>query len=699
MGTTGGPPAPLAGPWPRIPETIFILIQNPVFGSPSFRAVVRGLANIFHRIRAPLVVLGLAIIVGTWLRFRLLGETALYGDGAEYAMIARNLIDEPFRIYYSLNPARDVPFVSQPPFVLYMMAIGLAILPDPTMGAKMVPAAFGVLGVLAVYLLGREARGPWTGAIGAALVAITPMHVHVSRIVLLDIPLATMATFAAWLTLRLTRTRTVRDAIFLGLAIGATVLAKLPGILIPAFLLAFVVLQLVRERFQAPSWKEWIARTDGITGFFTNRAGLIRVGAASGIVVVLVAAYLAILAGAGSWDAWTAKLEWQLGRVSGDIHQPTSPFNGYLVGEDNLLDRVGAPIIHLGIAGIVVALVRYVMPRGYGGRPGDLLIPLLAIGIFLFFSMSARKMWFYMTPLLPFLLLAAGDLLATAGKWAANGIPWPWRAIGNPRTKVAPVGVAAMALIAVAAPGVTASATDAMAFTTSKWHPYGGGYDEVCAFIRTDRAAPHEGVMGSLLNRYAIRYYCPDVPVYDRFRSDESKINLVASGRGRYLVEDPYHRDHGDGADYFDRLRSLFPHVLVASFGQIEVYEFRPTNLTVDVAPSQMHYPRGANAPFPSFTVTIHNPATAPAAVVGGRTMHVTVEEFTPEAWPFDIQYIEVLFHGPPTIAPGETRIVTFDWPYDTIWNDGWDTDGKFQVEVRWGGEMGLSPKFTVALP
>ncbi len=652
---------------------------------------------------APVAFLVLALTIGAWVRFHDLTRSNLYGDEAEYAIVARSIHDDFLNPSWNLGE-RVVNFVSQPPLVMYLTAISLAVFTDATFAVRFVPASLGVLGIIAVYLLGREVRGPWTGAIAAGILAVTPLHITVSRVGFLDAPLATFATFAAWMFLRAIRTRRLVDAALAGFLAVATALAKLPGVIVIVAFIIFLAVQALRERVRDGSWAA-AAKAEGtsVTAALMAEKGRVVLAGLSAALALGVA-YLILIATNGSWQNWTSKLSWQFGRVTGS-REAAKPWNYYLEGPLNFPHFIGEGTFVLALAGFVVAVVIWFLPTRFGGgRPGPALMSILAATVSIFFIASARKVWFYTTPAVPFFaLLAAFAVTWTIGvvsrDWIGERVP-TWRKTYAPYARPLSV-LAVVALVGTQAMAPTFA--DALEYTRDS--SYGAGYSSPCAYVRDSQTSPEEGVLTSVLGRYAFRFYCPDVMVYDRFREVETGNMLVTTGKIRYLITDPFHQD-GSDKRFFDRLLSIFPHDTVAKFGRIEVIEFRPVNLTVDVKPSALEYWRGADKPIPHFTVTITNrvgPATVPnpaGALVhnlSGRVANITVEKFSPEGWPYTVYWQDVTLGNDWRILPSHSKSFEFDWAYSAFWSKKGDgVHGPFTVTVRVAGEAGVTSKFMV---
>lgn len=99
--------------------------------------------------------------------------------------------------------------------------------------ARLVSVATALAGIIAVFLLGREAAGAGAGLWAALLLAVSPAHVLTSAQIRVDVTMATLVTLAAWCGLRGRMFST-------GLAAGLAVTAKYSAVFMvtPMLLLA-----------------------------------------------------------------------------------------------------------------------------------------------------------------------------------------------------------------------------------------------------------------------------------------------------------------------------------------------------------------------------------------------------------------------------------------------------------------------------
>lgn len=189
------------------------------------------------------------LLLAAWLRLWGLGRERLYGDEAEYALVAGSLSHAwDALLYPPLEGIAAGPFVSQPPLALYLMAATMRILGPTDLAAILPSALLGVATVLAVYALMRRLASRRAALAAAALLAVLPFHVEMSRSAMLDAPFVffvvlTLHAMVAW-----SRTGRARWALASGASAGLALMTKLPGIVVCAFVaLAFLAVAAFRR--------------------------------------------------------------------------------------------------------------------------------------------------------------------------------------------------------------------------------------------------------------------------------------------------------------------------------------------------------------------------------------------------------------------------------------------------------------------
>jgi 4-amino-4-deoxy-L-arabinose transferase-like glycosyltransferase len=97
------------------------------------------------------------------------------------------------------------------------------------MTGRFVTAALGVATVWLTYRLGAELSSRRVALLGAAQMAVRPIHVRESHFILTDVPMAALTTLAVWLSVRAARLGTVRAYAWAGAACGLAAAAKYTG--------------------------------------------------------------------------------------------------------------------------------------------------------------------------------------------------------------------------------------------------------------------------------------------------------------------------------------------------------------------------------------------------------------------------------------------------------------------------------------
>jgi hypothetical protein len=180
---------------------------------------------------ALLAIVGAALLVRLW-HFNDVGynsDEAVYaGQGAGIAH------DSQLAPYFPVFRAHPLLFQS-------VVAIGYELHQGDWFG-RAAAIAFGALCVLATFELGRLLYGVRAGLTAAAVIAVMPYHVVVSRQVLLDGPQAFFLTLTLCLLTRFARSGRTLWLVCTGAAMGLSVLAKEPSVIFCGAVYAFFAL-------------------------------------------------------------------------------------------------------------------------------------------------------------------------------------------------------------------------------------------------------------------------------------------------------------------------------------------------------------------------------------------------------------------------------------------------------------------------
>lgn len=132
-------------------------------------------------------------------------------------------------------------FSSQPPFFLLSLYPFYRLFGESIVAARFGIGVFALIGVIAMYWLGRELGGHWVGLVAAALLTIDPLFLHEARTLQAEAPALALEILSVALAVaamrRTGRPRTLL-ALACGIALGLGTLTKLLDIvaLVPIIL-------------------------------------------------------------------------------------------------------------------------------------------------------------------------------------------------------------------------------------------------------------------------------------------------------------------------------------------------------------------------------------------------------------------------------------------------------------------------------
>lgn len=171
------------------------------------------------------------LALGAWARLPGLVRTGLTSDEAVYVGQGAALTGDP-----AWSSVR-----AHPP----LFGLLLSVWPGAATGdlaPRLVAVVLGLSGVVMAVLLGRELAGRTAGLVAGTVVALMPYHVDVTRLALVDVPMAATTAAALLLLVRGARTGRWRLVEGAGLALGVGVLFKETALLtVAAVALAVVV--------------------------------------------------------------------------------------------------------------------------------------------------------------------------------------------------------------------------------------------------------------------------------------------------------------------------------------------------------------------------------------------------------------------------------------------------------------------------
>lgn len=139
-----------------------------------------------------------------------------------------------------------VPNITAPHLFLY--ALGLQIFGETSIvGPRLWSALFGVGTAVMAFLVGRQLRGPYFGLLFALVMAVMRWSINFSRIAMTGVEMGFFTLLALYFTIRLVRYGQLRDALLVGLSLGAGLW----------FYSAFRVLMLAVVLYGLLAWRRW----------------------------------------------------------------------------------------------------------------------------------------------------------------------------------------------------------------------------------------------------------------------------------------------------------------------------------------------------------------------------------------------------------------------------------------------------------
>ncbi|MFQ5887380.1 MAG: ArnT family glycosyltransferase [Candidatus Hydrothermarchaeales archaeon] len=158
----------------------------------------------------------------------------IWPDEALYAKVAENLYSGKGLTFHGNL------FYYQPPFFILTVALSYVLLGISETSARIVGPLFGILGIIAVYYLGKYLYNEKVGIIAAFFLGVTPVHWFLSRMILTDIPLTTLITLAI-LFFYISTERDRRYTWVAGILVGLVCLTKRVGPIIYLILGSYLI--------------------------------------------------------------------------------------------------------------------------------------------------------------------------------------------------------------------------------------------------------------------------------------------------------------------------------------------------------------------------------------------------------------------------------------------------------------------------
>ena len=355
----------------------------------------------------PSVAIAAIVAAAAVLRLWGLGSVGFNSDEAVYAGQAAALAGDP--IYGGLFQV----FRAHPLLVQFLVSLVFRFGVDDV-AARLVAVAFGLAAIPLTYLTGSFLNGRRIGLVAAAIVALMPYHVVVSRQILLDAPMTTLFMLGVYFVARYTASGLPRWLYAAAIAGGLAFLAKETAILL-AVTGAAMVLVIPEIRVHP-----------------------IRLLIAAGLFLVALSPYPAAIAISGATDTARQFLVWQL------LREPNHVWTFYA---EILPAAMGVLVLIAAAAGLVEIARR----RAWQDR----IILVWIIVPVAFFEAWPVKGYQYLLPIAPAVAI-------TAGIGLVHGID-RWRRRASPRlTAIGPalvLAALAISLFVPAAQGVLTTTT------------------------------------------------------------------------------------------------------------------------------------------------------------------------------------------------------------------------------------------------
>ena len=343
------------------------LVINP-YGGFGLGGMVPSLSGVGDRVVAKLRVdarlwLGLAgiILAGAFVRIWAIASVGFNNDEAVYAGQGASLAADP--VYSNLFAI----FRAHPLLTQFLYSISFRFFGVDDVAPRLITVGFGLAAIALAYATGALLYGRRAGLIAAAILALMPYHVIVTRQALLDGPETTLFLLSMYMVVRYVRGNDARWLYSAAFTTGLTVLAKETAVLIVPVAVAFLLLV---PEVHIPLRRQLVAL---------------------GLFVIAVAPYPAAIAIGKGTNAAQSFLLWQI------LRQPNHTWTFY---GDILPGAVGPLVLFAGAAGLLYAIRR-------GGWEDRLLFSWIAVPV-AFFEIWPVKGFQYLLPISPAIAILVG---------------------------------------------------------------------------------------------------------------------------------------------------------------------------------------------------------------------------------------------------------------------------------------------------
>jgi DNA-binding beta-propeller fold protein YncE/4-amino-4-deoxy-L-arabinose transferase-like glycosyltransferase len=207
------------------------------------------------------IVIGFAIVLALAVFMRLHNFTeqpfGIWFDEAEAGLEARRILE--------LDEYRPVFFtpINVTGHLLWLYAQALTIFGDNIHGMRLVSVIFGLGGVVAAFLFGRELRGPRFGLALAFFVVVSRWHINFSRIAMTGVDAPFFEFLSLYFLTRFLKRGSTRDGLWAGITLGTGLLFYTAFRLYLVAIAIFLIFSLMRwglpmlTRLRSGEWRRW----------------------------------------------------------------------------------------------------------------------------------------------------------------------------------------------------------------------------------------------------------------------------------------------------------------------------------------------------------------------------------------------------------------------------------------------------------
>lgn len=278
-------------------------------------------------------------------------------------------------------------------WLLWFVSLHPLTADHPVLVLRSLSAWSGTLTLLVVYRLGCQLLHPNAGLIGAAFLAVTPLHIQQCHYGTVDIFLSFITTLCVLLAVRLVERPTIRGYAVAGVLVGMALGTKTSGVVIVAPFIVGAGMTLIGAPVQA--WRRAAAQ-------------MTVLGLTSLVVLFLTSPFTFL-----GWEEFQKRMDYE-GKVVFGVYMPTytvqffgtRPFEVWI---DNLVHYgLGTP---LGLL-VVFASLYMVVHAAVSRSAKEFAIFAYVLPYLASIALWQAQFIRYQVPVLPFYLLFAGYVLA-----------------------------------------------------------------------------------------------------------------------------------------------------------------------------------------------------------------------------------------------------------------------------------------------